>query len=168
MQLEDNLLVRPRVPGDDRVFPITGHELEGAWARICKRAGIKNYHIHANRHEGLSATAEPGRAAGTPFDLIALSRLSGHRICMLARYSHLCAGELAERLDEACELAKRRRKHRKGRLVSTGASAPAGDDRISSDSAPAQHDHQLGDHGGEWMPPDDSRETFHVNEDKSR
>jgi integrase len=121
-----NLLKQlPRDTADDRVFPITGDELDGAWARVCKRAGVKDYHLHDNRHEGLSAAAEAGRAAGMPFDVIALSRLSGHQdLRSLARYSHLCAGELAERLDEAYELAKQRRQTRKGRPKITGVGAP--------------------------------------------
>jgi integrase len=151
----------PRDPGDDRVFPITGDELDGSWARICKRAGIRDYHIHDNRHEGLSAAAEAGRAAGTPFDVIALSRLSGHRdLRMLARYSHLCAGELAERLDEAYELAKQRRLSRKGRPVIKGNGAPLRGDRDSDEAVRVQPTQPTSDEHEEREPLDKAAERL--------
>lgn len=121
----DLLKQLPRTSSENRVFPVTEDELEGAWARICKRAGIKGFHLHDIRHEGLSTAAEAGRAAGVPLDVIALSKLSGHRdLRMLARYSHLCAGELADRLDEAFERANKKRQHRKGRVRVSGIPTP--------------------------------------------
>lgn len=120
----DLLRQLPRGADQDRVFPITEDELEGAWTRICKRAGVRDFHMHDIRHEGLSAAAEVGRAAGMPLDVIALSKLSGHRdLRMLARYSHLCAGELADRLDEAFERAHKKVQLRKGRVRVSGVRA---------------------------------------------
>lgn len=115
----------PREPDEDRVFPMSEDEVEGAWQRICRRAGIKDYHIHDNRHEAISAAAEAGRSAGMPFDTIALARLSGHRdLRMLSRYSHLCAGELAHSLDEVHAAARRRHGAGKGgpRIARPGGS----------------------------------------------
>jgi integrase len=116
----------PRGSDQERVFPITEDELEGAWTRICKRAGVRDFHMHDIRHEGLSVAAEVGRAAGMPFDVIALQKLSGQRdLRMLARYSHLCAGELADRLDEAFERAHRKHELHKGRVRVSGVRAYA-------------------------------------------
>jgi len=132
----DLLKQLPRIPGEHRVFPVTEDELEGAWDRICRRAGVENFHLHDMRHEGLSTAAEAGRAAGMPLDVIALSKLSGHRdLRMLARYSHLCAGELADRLDEAFELAKKRGQLRKGRVKIVGTSKSTRTFKNATDSA---------------------------------
>jgi integrase len=96
------LLQLPRSADEDRVFPVTGDEVDGAWSRICKRAGIKGFRIHDGRHEGLSKTAETMRAAGRPLDVITLGALSGHRdLSSLARYMNQFAGELAREIDYA-------------------------------------------------------------------
>jgi len=114
-----------------RVFPISLDTLKGAWRRICSRARIKDLHIHDLRHEAISRIAEAGFASGRPFDLITLAAITGHRdIRMLARYSHMCVGLLAERLDEAFELAEQKRRLPIGHPAATG--------KMSSDTtAPA-------------------------------
>jgi integrase len=114
----DLLLQLPRCAREGRVFPVTGDEVDGAWSRICKRAGIKGFRIHDNRHEGLSKTAETMRAAGRPLDVITLAALSGHRdLSSLARYMNQFAGELAREIDYAESLvANSTFKYHKGRL----------------------------------------------------
>jgi integrase len=118
--LRDHLIERlRRLPRTDkRVFPISFELLKGAWRRICKRAGIKNLHIHDLRHEAISRIAEVGHLGSTPFTLLDLAAISGHRdLRMLARYAHLCPGHMARRLDEAFAEAKRRLQLKKGRYT---------------------------------------------------
>jgi integrase len=118
--LRDHLIERlRRLPRtDERVFPISCELLKGAWRRICKRAGIKNLRIHDLRHEAISRIAEVGHLGSTPFTLLDLAAISGHRdLRMLARYAHLCPGHMARRLDEAFAEAKRRLQLKKGRYT---------------------------------------------------
>jgi len=112
----------PRDTIDDRVFPVTADELDGAWSRICKRAGVVDYHIHDNRHEGISIQAEVARSAGMPFDIVSLSALTGHRdVRSLGRYMNLCAGEHAHQMDQAYRIAEcNDNAYRKGRLRVSG------------------------------------------------
>jgi integrase len=85
-----------------RVFPVTLDELKGAWDRIRSRAGIEDLHLHDLRHEAISRIAENAHLAGAPITLIELAAMSGHRdLRMLARYAHICARNLARRLDQA-------------------------------------------------------------------
>ena len=78
-----------------------------------------------------------------PMDVVSLSKISGHRdLRMLARYSHLCAGELAERLDEAREIAEKRRKARKAK---SKAVAPSRTDTSASVAIDANHDEEPDD-----------------------
>lgn len=101
----------------ERVFPITVDELKGAWYRICARTGIEDFHLHDWRHEGTSQIVEAFRASGVPLQVQELAAITGHRdLRMLARYTNLCAGELADRMNEAFAKASRLRKMRKGRL----------------------------------------------------
>jgi integrase len=94
-ELVDLLRQMPR--SGERVFPITTDYLRKAWARMCDRAKLVDLHIHDLRHEGISQAAETGR-----FSLIDLQAFSGHRDPrMLMRYTHLCASQLADRLDAA-------------------------------------------------------------------
>ena len=118
----DLLRQLPRETLDDRVFPVTGDDIDGAWRRICKRAGVVDYHLHDNRHEGVSIQAEVARAAGMPFDIVSLSALTGHRdVRSLGRYMNLCAGEHAHQMDQAYKIAERNdNSYRKGRLRVSG------------------------------------------------
>lgn len=85
-----------------RVFPLTLDELKGGWDRIRNRAGIEDLHLHDLRHEAISRIAESAHLAGVPITLLELAAISGHRdLRMLARYAHICASNLARRLDQA-------------------------------------------------------------------
>ncbi|MEY4763217.1 MAG: hypothetical protein RLZZ200_3074 [Pseudomonadota bacterium] len=107
-----------QLPRDNsRVFPISLNEFRNAWDRIRQRAELIDYHLHDLRHEALSRLVEASRAAGMPLTVHELAAISGHRdFRCLARYINLCAGELAERMDEAFELAAQRHKTHRGRI----------------------------------------------------
>ncbi|WP_168795264.1 site-specific integrase [Paraburkholderia aromaticivorans] len=95
LDLVNILKTLPR--NDARVFPLGEDALKHAWSRMTERAGLADLHIHDLRHEGISRVAETGK-----FSLVDLQAFSGHRDTrMLLRYAHLCAKQLAERLDEA-------------------------------------------------------------------
>lgn len=98
------------------VFPISVATLKKAWYRICERAGIEDFHLHDLRHHSISHIAEVGYASGRPFDIVTLAAITGHRdVRMLARYARMCAGEIAQRLDEAFDIAQSRKRIHKGR-----------------------------------------------------
>jgi integrase len=102
----------------ERVFPMSENQVRSAWYRICARAGLAgedNYHMHHLRHEAVSDLCEVARR-GQPFTVVELARFMGHRdLRSLARYTNLCAGELAHRIDEAYKEGKRDKLRRKGR-----------------------------------------------------
>jgi len=76
-----------------RVFPISAGALEQAWMRLRMRAGLADLRLHDLRHEAVSRLFERG------LNVIEVSTISGHReLRMLARYSHLRAGDLVARL----------------------------------------------------------------------
>ncbi len=101
----------------ERVFPMSENQVRSAWYRICERAGLKDYHMHDLRHEAVSELCEVARAAGKPFTVMELATFTGHRdLRSLARYMNLCAGELANRIDEAYEEVRRQGLLRKGRV----------------------------------------------------
>jgi integrase len=126
---EDLITMLNRLPRtSERVFPISVTLLQEAWGRICKRADIEDFHIHDWRHEGISQVAEIARRCGRPFSVVELATITGHRdLSSLSRYVHLCAGELAERIDELYEMAKKLNQPRKGRIRTSarGLRAPA-------------------------------------------
>jgi integrase len=126
---EELITMLKRLPRtSERVFPISVTLLQEAWDRICKRAGITDFHIHDWRHEGISQVAEIARRCGRPFSAVELATITGHRdLASLSRYVHLCAGELAERIDELYEMAKKLNQPRKGRIRTSarGLRAPA-------------------------------------------
>jgi len=97
----DLIALLERLPRDgDTVFPVTAHRLRRAWERICERAEITDLRIHDLRHEAISRVAELSEYS--QFTLVDLQAFSGHRdLRMLLRYAHLCAGQFAQRLDEA-------------------------------------------------------------------
>lgn len=82
------------------VFPISVSVLRKAWTTICEQAGftvIKEMRIHDLRHEAISRVADTGTMS-----LVDLQAFSGHKdVRMLLRYAHLCAENMAKRLDEA-------------------------------------------------------------------
>jgi integrase len=75
---------------DERIFPLTDGEFDGAWERIAERAGLrerdrsnkqkcsKDFHLHDLRHEGLSRISEIEHARNPRFNVYSLKALSGH------------------------------------------------------------------------------------------
>ncbi len=63
------------------------------FANSCKKAGIEDLHFHDLRHEATSRLFEKG------FDTMEVRTITGHKtLQMLARYTHLRAEDLVERL----------------------------------------------------------------------
>jgi len=124
-----------------RVFPITVDELKAAWARICKRAGIDDLSVHDLRHCGVSDMVEAAFNAGVPLSLLELQGVTGHRdLASLARYTHLCGGHLARRLDEAFRKSQERDRMHKGRVRTrspTGTPAATVRDLVAELERPA-------------------------------
>lgn len=108
----DILALLERLPrSSDLVFDIGLKELQAAWTRICDAAGLEDLRIHDLRHEGISRAAESG-VFPTVLDLQAFS---GHKdIRSLTRYTHLCAGAITRKLEEA-EEARQEQLGNKGR-----------------------------------------------------
>ena len=99
-----------------RVFPITVDELKAAWARICKRAEIDDLNVLDLRHCAVSDMVEAAFNAGVPLSLLELQGITGHRdLASLARYTHLCGGHLARRLDDAFRKSQEVDRTHKGR-----------------------------------------------------
>jgi integrase len=97
---------------DERVFPLTDGELEGAWTRIAERAGLresdrtnkekcsKDFHVHDLRHESLSRISEVGHATNPNSNVFELQAISGHLdITSLARYINPKPKLLTKRLN---------------------------------------------------------------------
>lgn len=100
----------------DRVFPITVDDLKGAWGRLCERAGLFDVHLHDLRHTAISEMVEAAFAAGVPLSVLELQGITGHRdLASLSRYTHLCGGHLARRLDEAFRKSQERDRWHRGR-----------------------------------------------------
>lgn len=100
----------------DRVFPISVDDLKGAWSRLCERAGLVDFHLHDVRHTAISEMVEAAFAAGVPLSVLELQGITGHKdLASLARYTHLCGGHLARRLDEAFRKSQEQDRWHKGR-----------------------------------------------------
>lgn len=82
---------------DGPLLQLTPNALKkGFFERVIPKSGVVDFHFHDLRHEAISRLAESGR-----FGLLELQAISGHRdIRMLQRYAHLCAGNLAKKMDE--------------------------------------------------------------------
>jgi integrase len=114
-QLIELIAKLPRT--NKRVFPLSSDELQNAFARICARAGIEDFHPHDLRHHAISEICQYFRLAGTPLQIHELAKITGHRdLTSLMRYLHLCAGDMAERMDEAYAKAAASGKFKKGRV----------------------------------------------------
>lgn len=75
------------------VFPMSRHGVDNSFRRACKRAGIVGLRWHDLRHEGVSRLHELGLST------IEVASISGHKtLSCLARYSHMRAERLAEKL----------------------------------------------------------------------
>jgi integrase len=124
-----------------RVFPITVDELKAAWGRICKRAGIEDFNLHDLRHTGISEIVEAAFLASSPLTLPALQAITGHRdLASLARYTHVCAGYLAQVLDRCFQESRSKKRVHKGRTRTwspTGAPAAAARDLVAELERPA-------------------------------
>lgn len=100
----------------ERVFPISIDDLKNTWKRMCARAGLEDFHIHDLRHCALSEMVEDAFYAGRPMNLLEVQGVSGHRdLASLARYTHLSAGLMANRLDENRQLSLKKKRLHKGR-----------------------------------------------------
>lgn len=76
------------------VFEISAEQITKAMMSACKHAGISNLRFHDLRHEATSRFFE-----NTDLDVMEIKSITGHRsMQMLARYSHLRAHKLADRL----------------------------------------------------------------------
>jgi len=97
---------------EERIFPLTEDEFEGAWKRIAERAGLRerdrtkkpkclnDFHRHDLRHEGLSRISEVGHATNPNFNVFDLKAISGHLdIASLDRYINPKPKNLAKRLN---------------------------------------------------------------------
>jgi len=80
-------------PPGERVFPMTGNAVRLAFEHLRARAGLDDLHFHDLRHEAISRLFEKG------LNIAEVSTISGHKeLRMLARYTHLRAVDLVQRL----------------------------------------------------------------------
>ena len=88
--LKDQLSTR-RIDGE--VWDIGLDAISQNFAKACQKAGISGLHFHDLRHEATSRLFEKG------FDTMEVRTITGHKtLQMLARYTHLKAEDLAERM----------------------------------------------------------------------
>lgn len=82
---------------DTLLLPLTPNALKKAFfERVIPKSKVVDFHFHDLRHEAISRFAESQR-----FGLLELQSISGHRdLRMLQRYTHLFAGNLAEKMDQ--------------------------------------------------------------------
>jgi integrase len=78
---------------DRKVWDIGLDAISQDFAKACRKTGISGLHFHDLRHEATSRLFEKG------FDTMEVRTITGHKtLQMLARYTHLRAEDLAERL----------------------------------------------------------------------
>ena len=88
--LKDRLSTR-RIDGE--VWDIGLDAISQNFAKACQKAGISGLHFHDLRHEATSRLFEKG------FDTMEVRTITGHKtLQMLARYTHLRAEDLVERM----------------------------------------------------------------------
>ena len=88
--------LREEIPGacKGQVFGYTLNSVTGTMRSLCAKIGIEDLHFHDLRHEAISRLFER-----TDLDLMEIRMISGHKtLAMLARYTHLRADRLADRL----------------------------------------------------------------------
>jgi integrase len=86
----------------ERIFTLTSPTITMKMIKACKVAGISGLTFHDLRHEATSRLFED-----TDLDLMEIRAITGHKtLQMLARYSHLRMGRLADRLAGAKRVAK--------------------------------------------------------------
>ena len=80
----------------DRVFPISANALRLSWARLIRRAKLKDLHFHDLRHEAISRLFELGLSVPE------VALISGHKdLRMLFRYAHAARQAILAKLDES-------------------------------------------------------------------
>ncbi|EAY56621.1 MAG: putative phage integrase [Leptospirillum rubarum] len=78
---------------DGKVWDIGLDAISQDFAKACRNAGISGLHFHDLRHEATSRLFEKG------FDTMEVRTITGHKtLQMLARYTHLRAEDLVERM----------------------------------------------------------------------
>ncbi|MHB1757277.1 MAG: tyrosine-type recombinase/integrase [Leptospirillum sp.] len=78
---------------DGEIWDIGLDAISQNFAKACQKAGISGLHFHDLRHEATSRLFEKG------FDTMEVKTITGHKtLQMLARYTHLRAEDLVERL----------------------------------------------------------------------
>ena len=78
---------------DGKVWDIGPDAISQDFAKACRKAGISGLHFHDLRHEATSRLFEKG------FDTMEVRTITGHKtLQMLARYTHLRAEDLVERM----------------------------------------------------------------------
>ena len=78
---------------DGKVWDIGLDAISQDFAKACRETGISGLHFHDLRHEATSRLFEKG------FDTMEVRTITGHKtLQMLARYTHLRAEDLAERM----------------------------------------------------------------------
>ncbi len=78
---------------DGKVWNIGPDAISQDFAKACRMAGISGLHFHDLRHEATSRLFEKG------FDTMEVRTITGHKtLQMLARYTHLRAEDLVERM----------------------------------------------------------------------
>ena len=88
--LKDRLSTR-RIDG--KVWGIGLDAISQNFAKACQKAGLSNLHFHDLRHEATSRLFEKG------LDTMEVRTITGHKtLQMLARYTHLRAEDLVEKL----------------------------------------------------------------------
>ena len=79
---------------DGKVWDIGLDAISQDFAKACRETGISGLHFHDLRHEATSRLFEKG------FDTMEVRTITGHKtLQMLARYTHLRAEDLVERME---------------------------------------------------------------------
>jgi integrase len=83
------------IPIHGRVFELSQGRLSKNFRSACKKANIKDLRFHDLRHEAISRLFE-----NTDLDIMEIKGITGHKtLQMLARYAHLRADRLVDRLE---------------------------------------------------------------------
>ena len=83
-EAERIILLAPRFPGEDRIFPYSTDAISSAFTRACPILGIEDLHFHDLRHEGVSRLFEMGET------IPHVAGHSGHRSwSSLKRYTQI-------------------------------------------------------------------------------
>ena len=87
----------------ETLFRYKAGTLSQTMGDTCRKAGIRGLTFHDLRHEAISRMFET-----TDMDVMEIAGISGHKtVAMVSRYTHLRAGQLADRLDGKPRAARR-------------------------------------------------------------